>query len=56
MIWSVIAHIFALLMELVRISRLSDHDKELENLALRYQRGIVDRKLNRTIKPGVSRS
>ncbi len=51
MVLSVIAHIFALLLELVRISRISDHDKDLEILVLRYQLGIADRKLNRTIKP-----
>jgi hypothetical protein len=51
MIWSAFAHIFALLLELVRISHISDHDKDLEILVLSYQLGIADRKLNRTIKP-----
>ena len=51
MIWSAFAHIFALMLELVRISRQSDHDKDIEILILRYQLGIADRKLNRTIKP-----
>jgi hypothetical protein len=51
MVWSVIAHTFALLLELVRISRISDHEKDHELLVLRYQLGIADRKLNRTIKP-----
>lgn len=51
MIWSAFAHLFKLLLELVRISRLSDHDKDIEILILRYQLGIADRKLNRTIKP-----
>jgi len=51
MIWSAFAHIFALLLELARISRISDHDKDLEILILRYQLGIADRKLSRTIKP-----
>jgi len=51
MVWSVIAHILALLLELVRISRISDHEKDLEILVLRYQLDIADRKLNRTIKP-----
>ena len=37
MVLSVIAHIFALLLELVRISRISDHDKDLEILVLHYQ-------------------
>jgi hypothetical protein len=30
---------------------MSDPDKDLEILVLRYQLGIADRKLNRTIKP-----
>jgi hypothetical protein len=51
MIWSAFAHLFKLLLELARISRMSDHDKDIEILILRYQLGIADRKLNRTIKP-----
>ena len=51
MVLSVIVHIFALLLELVRINRISDHDKDLEILVLRYQLDIADRNLNRTIKP-----
>ena len=51
MIWSAVAHVFSLLLELIHISRMSDLDKDLEILVLRYQLGIADRKLNRTIKP-----
>ena len=51
MIWSAFAHLFKLLLELVSISRMSNHDKDIEILILRYQLGIADRKLNRTIKP-----
>ena len=51
MIWSVVAHVFSVLLELLHISRMSDMDKDLEILVLRYQLGIADRKLNRTIKP-----
>ena len=51
MIWSAVAHVFSTLLELIHIGRLSDLDKDLEILVLRYQLGIVDRKLNRTIKP-----
>jgi transposase InsO family protein len=54
MILSTIAHIFSALLELIRISRMSDHDKDLEILVLRYQLGIADRKLNRTLKPDKS--
>jgi hypothetical protein len=51
MIWSAVAHIFSILLELFQIGRMSDSDKDLEILVLRYQLGIADRKLNRTIKP-----
>ena len=51
MIWSAVANVFSLLLELLHISRMSDMDKDLEILVLRYQLGIADRKLNRTIKP-----
>ena len=51
MIWSAVAHVFSLLLELIHIGRMSDLDKDLEILVLRYQLGIADRKLNRTIKP-----
>lgn len=34
MIWSAFAHLFKLLLELVRISRMSDHDKDIEILIL----------------------
>ena len=51
MIWSAVAHVFSLILELIHIGRMSDLDKDLEILVLRYQLGIADRKLNRTIKP-----
>ena len=54
MILSAIAHIFSALLELSRISRMSDHDTDLEILVLRYQLGIADRRLNRTLKPDKS--
>lgn len=54
MILSAIAHVFSALLELLRISQMSDHDKDLEILVLRYQLGIAQRKLNRTLKPSKS--
>ena len=51
MIWLAVAHIFSVILELINISRMSDHDKDLEILVLRYQLGIADRKLNRAIHP-----
>ena len=44
------ANVFSLLLELIHIGRMSDLEKDLEILVLRYQLGIADRKLNRTIK------
>ena len=37
MIWSAMAHVFSLLLELIQIGRMSDLDKDLEILVLRYQ-------------------
>lgn len=51
MIWSAVAHVFSLQLELIHIGRMSDMNKDLEILVLHYQLGIADRKLNRTIKP-----
>jgi hypothetical protein len=51
-IWSAVALIFSILLELIHVSRMSDHDKDLEILVLRYQLGMADLKLNRAIKPG----
>jgi len=51
MLWSALAQLFSTLLELIRISRSFDHDKDLEILILRNQLGIAQRKLNRTIKP-----
>jgi hypothetical protein len=44
MIWSAVAHVFSVLLELFHISRMSNMDKDLEILVLRYQLGIADRK------------
>lgn len=49
--WSAVVHVFSLLLGLLHISRMSDMDKDLDILVLRYQLGVADRKLNRTIKP-----
>lgn len=46
MIWSTVAHVFSILLELIHIGRMSDLDKDLKILVLRYQLGIADRKLN----------
>ncbi len=42
MLWSALAHIFPLLLELIRIGRLSDQEKDIQILVLRYQLDIAD--------------
>jgi putative transposase len=51
MVWFLVSQIFSTLISLVQIGRKTESDKDLEILVLRYQLGIADRKLNRTIKP-----
>lgn len=51
LIWSAVAHVFSGLLKLLEIDRMSDVDKDLEILMLRYQLGIAEQKLNRSIKP-----
>ena len=56
MIWSAVAHVFLLLLELLHISRMSDMDKDLEIQVLRYQLGIADRKLNEVSSSSASKN
>ena len=44
MLFSAVAHVFSTLLELIGISRMSDHDKDLGTLVLRNQMGIADRR------------
>lgn len=50
MIWFVIGHIFSSLVELVRISRISESDKDLEILILRHQLDVLTRKRNKSVR------
>ena len=44
MIYFVLARIFAFLLDLIAIAWCSDHEKDLENLLLRQQLAILQRK------------
>ncbi len=49
--WFIIAHIFSTLVELTNIGRLSEQEKDLEILILRYQLAILERTLKKPVKP-----
>jgi putative transposase len=51
MTWFLIAHIFATLLELIGIGRLSEREKDLEILILRHQLDILERRQKTPIKP-----
>ena len=44
MLWSFIGNIFSVLLSLVRVSRLSENDKDLEIIILRHQLDVMVRK------------
>lgn len=50
MIWSVVMCLFSTLLDLVRIGRLSEREKDLEILLLRQQLGIAERKLHKPVR------
>jgi hypothetical protein len=43
--WFLVAQIFSTLISLIQISRMTESDKDLEIMVLRYQLGIAERKL-----------
>ena len=51
MLWFLIGHIFSTLISLIRISRLSENDKDLEIIILRHQLDVMVRKQNQPVKP-----
>jgi hypothetical protein len=50
MIWFVSGHIFSSLVALVRISRMSESDKDLEILILRHQLDVLARRQNKLVR------
>lgn len=51
MVWFIIGHLFSTLLAWIRISRLSGADKELELLLLRQQVVMLERRLNKPVRP-----
>ena len=50
MIWFVVMHLFSTLLDLVRIGRLSEQEKDLKILLLCQQLGIAERKLHKPVR------
>ena len=50
MLWFVVMHLFSTLLDLIRIGRLGEHEKDLEILLLRQQLGIAERKLHKPVR------
>ena len=50
MVWFLISQIFSTLISLVQIGRMSDTDKDLEIMVLRYQLGIAERKMQQPVR------
>ena len=51
MVWLVISHIFSAILELLRIGRLSEKDKDLEIMILRHQLDVMTRLQTKPVKP-----
>jgi putative transposase len=51
MVWFIIGHLFTTLLAWVRIGRLSEQEKDLELLLLRRQLVMVERHLDRPVRP-----
>ena len=49
--WFILTNFFSAFLALIRITRLSEHEKDLEILLLRQQLIILQRKYNKPIKP-----
>ena len=51
MLWFFIGHILSILLSFIRISRLSENDKDLEIIILRHQLDVMVRKQKQPIRP-----
>ena len=51
MIWTILAQLYSTLLELLRLSRLSTDEKDLEILVLRQQLDVMMRKNNQVVRP-----
>jgi hypothetical protein len=50
MLWFLISQLFSTLISLIQIGRMTETDKDLEILVLRYQLGIAERKLQKPVR------
>ena len=50
MVWFLVAQIFSTLISLIQIGRMSESDKDLEIMVLRYQLGIAERKMQKPMR------
>ncbi|MCL4872138.1 MAG: integrase core domain-containing protein [Anaerolineae bacterium] len=50
MVWFLVSQIFSTLIALIQIGRMSESDKDLEIMVLRYQLGIAERKLKKPVR------
>jgi putative transposase len=50
MVWFLVAQIFSTLISLIQIGRMTESDKDLEIMVLRYQLGIAERKLQKPVR------
>ena len=50
MAWFLVSQIFSTLISLIQIGRMSESDKDLEIIVLRYQLGIAERKMQKPVR------
>ena len=50
MIWFLVAQLFSTLISLIQIGRMSESEKDLEIMVLRYQLGIAERKMQKPVR------
>jgi putative transposase len=49
--WFIVTQLFSILIQLIRIGKMSDQEKDLEIMILRYQLDMAERKLQTPLKP-----
>jgi len=49
--WFILTQLFSILIQLIRIGRMPDQEKDLEIMILRYQLDMAERKLQSPLKP-----
>jgi hypothetical protein len=50
-VWFALLHIFSAILELLRVGRLSEKDKDLEIMILRHQLDVMTRLQTKSVKP-----